>query len=138
MNDDEKTLLLDIALAAILFAKRDFVKAAKTLPHYLSYGALDDIYMYAIAATLDTRIRYELDDLDDDYAEHMLHATATRLRRDDSLPPHRRAERLRFFPRQDLQTQNFTESGSACRPQTGACKIRQRIDARTVVGSEMD
>lgn len=139
LNDDEqKSLLLDIALAAILFAKKDFGNAAKTLPHYLSYGALDDIYLYAIAATLDTRIRYELDDLDDDYSEHMLHATTTRLRRDDSLPPHRRAERLRFFPlAKDLfKLKILRNQDRRADFKPVLVKIRQRIDAETVVDWE--
>jgi hypothetical protein len=99
LNDDtQRALLLDISKAAIHFSRSDFKQAADTLPHYLTYGALDDIYLYAIAATLDTRIRFELNDLDDEYGERMVHATTTRLRREDSLPPHRRTERLRFFP----------------------------------------
>ena len=139
LNDDEqKSLLLEIACAAILFAKKDFKGAAKKMPHYLTYGALDDIYLYAIAATLDTRIRYELDDLDDDYAEHMLHATATRLRRDDSLPPHRRTERLRFFPLAKdlfkLKIQRSHDRRADLKP--GLAKIRQRLDAETVVDWE--
>lgn len=139
LNDDEqKSLLLDIARAAILFAKKDFAAAVKALPHYLTYGALDDIYLYAIAATLDTRIRYELDDLDGDYAEHMLHATATRLRREDSLPSHRRAERLRFFPlAKDLFKLKLLRSQDRradLGPMLG--KIRQRLDNETVVDWE--
>ncbi|MBC7774665.1 MAG: hypothetical protein H7246_04440 [Phycisphaerae bacterium] len=139
LNDEEqKSLLLNIARAAILFAKKDFAAAAKTLPHYLTYGALDDIYLYAIAATLDTRIRYELDDLDDDYAEHMLHATATRLRRDDSLPSHRRAERLRFFPLAKdlfkLKVLKSQDRRADLKP--GLTKIRQRLDNEIVVDWE--
>jgi len=139
LNDDvQKSLLLDIARSAILFAKKDFVAAAKTLPHYLTYGALDDIYLYAIAATLDTRIRYELDDLDDDYGEHMLHATATRIRRDDSLPAHRRAERLRFFPlAKDLfKLKLLRNQNRRADLKPGLSKIRQKLDSETVVDWE--
>jgi hypothetical protein len=139
LNDaEQKALLLDIMQAAILFAKKDFTAAARTLPHYLTYGALDDIYLYAIAATLDTRIRYELDDLDEDYAEHMLHATATRLRRDDSLPIHRRAERLRFFPlAKDLFKMKLLRSQDRRADlKPGLSKIRQKLDAETVVDWE--
>jgi hypothetical protein len=99
---------------------------------------LDDIYLYAIAATLDTRIRYELDDLDEDYAEHMLHATATRLRRDDSLPIHRRAERLRFFPlAKDLFKMKLLRSQDRRADlKPGLSKIRQKLDSETVVDWE--
>jgi len=139
LNDaEQKSLLLDIARAAILFAKKDFPAAAKAMPHYLTYGALDDIYLYAIAATLDTRIRYELDDLDDDYAEHMLHATATRLRREDALPLHRRAERLRFFPlAKDLfKLKVLRNQDRRADLKPGLAKIRQKLDSETVVDWE--
>jgi hypothetical protein len=139
LNDEEqKSLLLDISKAAICFSKKDFAAAAKVLPHYLTYGALDDIYLYAIAATLDTRIRYELDDLDDDYAERMLHATATRLRRDDTLPPHRKTERLRFFPlAKDLFKLKLLRSQDRRADlKPGLAKIRQRLDNETVVDWE--
>ncbi len=137
-DEAQKLLLLDIARSALFFGNKDFKAAAKTLPHYLTYGALDDIYLYAIAATLDTRIRYELDDLDDDYSEHMLHATATRLRRDDSLPAHRRAERLRFFPLAKelfkLKLLQAQDRRADLKPALG--KIRQRLDNETVVDWE--
>ncbi|MDO8365276.1 MAG: hypothetical protein Q7T20_00675 [Saprospiraceae bacterium] len=137
-DEEQKSLLLDIARAAIFFGKKDFTAASKALPHYLTYGALDDIYLYAIAATLDTRIRYEIDDLDDDYGEHMLHATATRLRRDDSLPAHRRAERLRFFPlAKDLFKLKILRSQDRRADlKPGLAKIRQRLDSETVVDWE--
>jgi hypothetical protein len=138
LADEPRALLLDILQASIRFAQRDFAAAAKTLPHYLAYGALADIYLYAIAATLDVRIRYELDTLDEDYAERMMHATTTRLRRDDTLPPKRLSERLRFFPlAKDLsklrlqRQQNRRADLSA-----GLAKIRQRIDSETVVDWE--
>ena len=41
---DNLHLTLDIDLEAA---------AAKAMPHYLMYGATDDIYLYAIAATLE-------------------------------------------------------------------------------------
>lgn len=137
-EETQKSLLLDISQAAILFARKDFAGAAKTLPHYLTYGALDDIYLYAIAATLDTRIRFELEDLDDDYAERMLHATSTRIRRDDSLPPHRRTERLRFFPlAKDLfKLKILRNQDRRADLNPGLTKIRHRLDAETVVDWE--
>lgn len=137
-DEEQKKLLLDISMAAILFEKGQFQQAADTLPHYLTYGALDDIYLYAIAATLDTRIRFELEDLDDDYAERMLHATATRIRREDSLPPRRRADRLRFFPlAKDLFKLKLLRSQNRRADlKPGLAKIRQRLDSETVVGWE--
>lgn len=139
LNDEQqRALLLDISRAAIFFARNDLDAAAKTLPHYLTYGALDDIYLYAIAATLDTRIRFERDDLDEDYAERMLHATTTRIRRDDTLPPHRRTERLRFFPLAKdlfkLKLMRSQDRRADLRP--GLAKIRQRLDQETVVDWE--
>ncbi len=139
LNDEtQQSLLLDIARAAIMFGKKDFRNAAKILPHYLTYGALDDIYLYAIAATLDTRIRYELDDLDDEYSERMLHATTTRLRRDDSLPPHRRTERLRFFSlaKELFKLKSLRSMDRRADLKPGMAKIRQRIDNETVVDWE--
>lgn len=135
---DQKALLFEISRAAICFSRKEFVAAAKTMPHYLTYGALDDIYLYAIAATLDTRIRYELDDLDDDYAERMLHATATRLRREDSLPAHRKTERLRFFPlAKDLFKLKILRSQDRRADLKPAlAKIKQRLDNETVVDWE--
>jgi len=138
LDEEQKKLLLDISKAAILFGKGKFKQAADTLPHYLTYGALDDIYLYAIAATLDTRIRFELEDLDDDYAERMLHATATRIRRDDSLPPHRRTERLRFFTlARDLFKQKILrQQNRRADLKPGLAKIRHRLDTETVVDWE--
>jgi hypothetical protein len=137
-DDTQRTLLLDIAKAAIHFAKKDFEACARTLPHYLTYGALEDIYLYAIAATLDTRLRYELDDLDGDYAERMMHATATRLRRDDSLPPHRRTERLRFFPlaKELFKLKVMRKQDRRADLQAPLAKLRQRLDSETVVDWE--
>ncbi|MFN0215338.1 MAG: hypothetical protein ACKVT2_13865 [Saprospiraceae bacterium] len=137
-DEEQKSLLLDIAHAAILFCKNEYADAAKKLPHYLTYGALDDIYIYAIAATLDTRIRYELNEMDDDYGDRMLHATTTRIRRDDTLPPHRRAERLRFFPlAKDLFKLKLLRSQDRRADlKPGLDKIRKRLDSETVVDWE--
>jgi hypothetical protein len=50
--------------------------------------------------TLDVRLRYEKDELDDEYAERMMHATSTRLRRDDSFALNTAApEPVAFFSR---------------------------------------
>ena len=137
-DPEQKSLLIDISGAAMAFAQKDFKAAVKILPHYLTYGALNDIYLYAIAATLDARIRYELDDLDDEYSERMLHATATRLRREDALPLHRRTERLRFFSlAKDLFKLKLLRSQDRradLKPMLA--KIRQRLDTETVVDWE--
>lgn len=139
LNDDaQRTLLLDIAQAALDFGKGEYVAAASTLPHYLTYGALDDIYLYAISSTLDTRIRYELDDLDDDYGERMLHATTTRLRREESLPAHRKTERLRFFSmaKELYKIKMLRKQDKKADLSAGLSKIRQRLDQEILVDWE--
>jgi hypothetical protein len=139
LNDEvQLDLLLAIAQAAICFGKGEFQKAAEILPHYLTYGALDDIYLYAIAATLDARIRYDLGDLDDDYADRMLHATTTRLRREDSLPAHRKTERLRFFPlaKELYKLKNLRKQDKKADLKAPLAKIRQRLNLETVVDWE--
>lgn len=137
-DTEQVAILLDICRAAILFAQKAYKKAAETLPHYLTYGALDDIYLYAIAATLDTRIQYELDNLDDEYAERMLHATSTRIRREDSLPPHRRTERLRFFPlaKELFKLKLLKRQDRKANLQPALFKMRQKLDAEVVVDWE--
>lgn len=132
---EQLSLLLDISKASICFAKKSFNAAAGMLPHYLTYGALDDIYTYAIAATLDTRIRYELNDLDNDYTERMLHATLTRLRRDDSLPSQRKAERLRFFSlaKELFKLRVLRNQDRRADLTQKLAKIKQNIDHKPVV-----
>lgn len=138
LNEANTALLLDIAAAALLFGKKQFDLAAKTLPHYLSYGAAEDIYLYAIAATLDVRIHFELDDLDDDYGHAMMHATTTRLRRDETLPPHRREERLRFFSiaKELYKLKEQRQLDRKADLTSGLKKVRARLDTETVVDWE--
>ncbi len=132
----QQEMVTDILETALLFYHAEYAKAAKKLPHYLHYGDLDDIYLYAITATLDARIRYEMDTLDNDYAENMLRTTSTHIRRDDTMPIHRRDERLRFFSLVTAldklrQQHNRKEKISA-----GLAKIRKRLDQETVVDWE--
>jgi hypothetical protein len=104
----------------------------------LNYGMCEDIYLYAIAATLDVRIHYELGDLEDDYGAAMMHATTTHIRREDSLPTHRREERLQFFSiakelykvREQLQINKKYNASAALK------RIRGRLDQETVVDWE--
>ena len=138
LTEDQAELLIDIAKAAVLFAKGEFKQAAETLPHYLSYGGSEDIYLYAMAATLDIRIHYELDDLNDDYGHAMMHATSTRIRRDSLLPQNRKDERLRFFSiakelykiKEQLQLNRKANISAAL------AKVRDRLDKEVVVDWE--
>lgn len=138
LDSTQTGLLLDIARAATLFGKKNYPEAAETLPHYLTYGGADDIYLYAIAATLDVRIHFELNDLNDDYGHAMMHATSTRIRRDNSLPPHRREERLRFFSLAKelckLKEQLLLDRKADIKP--GLKKVRERLDNEIVVDWE--
>ncbi len=93
----EPRLIREIIAALCAFESNDFARAETLLPHYFNYSALDDIFHYAIAATLDVRIRYELNKLDEDEALNMLKATRTFIEREKKLPAHRKAERLLFF-----------------------------------------
>ncbi len=93
----EPGLVREIIAALLAFESNDFARAEALLPHYFNYSALDDILHYAIAATLDVRIRYELNKLDEDEALNMLKATRTFIEREKKLPLHRKTERLLFF-----------------------------------------
>jgi hypothetical protein len=138
LDAEQTELLLEIAESAVLFGKKAFEPAENTLPHYLNYGAADDIYLYAIAATLDVRIHYELGDLDEDYGQAMMHACSTRIRRDNSLPQHRKDERLRFFSLAKelykLKEQQQFEHKANIKP--GLKKVRERLDTEIVVDWE--
>lgn len=137
-DEMQRKLLLDIASAAALFSRKNYSRAAQTLPHYLTYGALDDIYLYAVAATLDVRLCYEKDELDDEYAERMMHATSTRLRRDDTLPEHRRAERLRFFAlaKELFKLKGLRKQNRKANISAALAKFRAKLDEATVVDWE--
>lgn len=136
IGTQQQELVTDILQAALLFYHAEYAKAAKTLPHYLNYGDLDDIYLYAITATLDARIRYEMDSLDDDYAENMLRTTSTHIRRDDAMPVHRRDERLRFFSLVTALDKLRQQQNRKEKINTGLAKIRKRLDQETVVDWE--
>lgn len=136
IGTQQQEIVVDILQASLYFYQKQYDKAADTLPHYLHYGELDDIYLYAISATLDARIRYEMDTLDDDYSENMLRATATHIRRDEAMPANRREQRVRFFSivsgldklRQQHQRREKIGPGLA--------KIRKRLDAEILVDWE--
>jgi len=87
----------DIHRAVLRFAEGRLKDARKYLPHYFAYGDLDDMYLFAIAATTDVKLHYEADTLDDDEGHNMFRATQTRLDRAKSLPAERREERLNFY-----------------------------------------
>lgn len=138
LDDTQTELLLEIARTAVVFATADFKKAAAMMPHYLHYGAAEDIYLYAIAATLDTRIHFELGDLEDDYGHAMMHAATTRIRRGDALPPHRREERLRFFSmaKELYKVRETLEINRKAAVQAPLRRVRARLDSETVVDWE--
>jgi hypothetical protein len=87
----------DIHRAVLRFAEGRLKDARKHLPHYFAYGDLDDMYLFAIAATTDVKLHYEADTLEDDEGHNMFRATQTRLDRAKSLPAARREERLNFY-----------------------------------------
>lgn len=80
-----------------LFADKQYAAAARSMPHYYAYGELEDMLLYAQAATLNVKICYETGELLDEGPFNMYRATAKRIERDKGLPPTVRAERLRFF-----------------------------------------
>jgi hypothetical protein len=97
LSTKEPAMVRDIMHALVAFETKDYKTAQATLPHYFNYSALDDIFQYAIAATLDVRIRYELQTLDENESQSMLKATRTYIEREKTLHPNRKAERLLFF-----------------------------------------
>lgn len=132
----QQEMVASILQAALHFYRKEYKKAAETLPHYLHYGDLDDIYLYAISATLDARIRYELDTLDDDYSENMIRTTSTHIRRDDAMPVNRREERVRFFSMVTAIDKVRQQHHLKEKTSTGLAKIRRRLDQETVVDWE--
>ena len=136
MGTQQQELVIDILQAALHFYLKEYEKAAKKLPHYLHYGELDDIYLYAITATLDARIRYEMNTLDDDYSESMLRATATHIRRDEAMPAHRREQRVRFFSFATALDKLRQQMDRREKIGPGLTKIRKRLDQEIVVDWE--
>lgn len=132
----QQEIISQIFESALFFYKKEYQKSAKALPHYLNYGELDDIYLYAITATLDARIRYEMDDLDNDYSENMLRATSTHIRRDEAMPAHRRDQRVRFFSMVSALDKLRQQHNRKEKIGTGLAKIRNRLDQETVVDWE--
>lgn len=95
---DNPALLADVYWAILRFTEGRFKDATRYLPHYIEYGETEDIYLYAIAAATDVKIRYELDTLeDDDYGHNMFRATQVRIERAKNLPDQRKEERLNFY-----------------------------------------
>lgn len=93
----EAGLVADTGLAMLRFAQKRYAEAAKILPHYFAYGATEDANLYLLAATLDLRIRYELDALLDDESVNMKRATHKRIRENKTLRPERRDGVLGFY-----------------------------------------
>lgn len=138
LDATQTALLTDITRAAVDAYRGHFREAASKLPHYLNYGMCEDIYLYAIAATLDVRIHYELGDLEDDYGAAMMHATTTHIRREDSLPKHRREERLQFFSiaKELYKLKEQLQMNKKANISAPLKRIRARLDTETVVDWE--
>ena len=93
----EPDIVADVGLALLRFAQKRYGEAGKILPHYFTYGATDDINLYLVAATLDVRIRYELDTLLDEESVNMRRATQKRIRENKTMRPERKAGVLAFY-----------------------------------------
>ncbi len=94
---DEPEIVTDVGRALLRFAQKKCAEAGKTLPHYFTYGATDDVNLYLVAATLDVRIRYELDTLLDEEGVNMRRATQKRIRENKTMRPERKAGVLAFY-----------------------------------------
>ncbi len=90
-------IVADIGRAMLHFARRNYKAAEQQLPHYFNYGASEDPVLYALAATLDLRIRYECNSLLDPEGINMKRATHKRIKENKSLPPQRREGILAFY-----------------------------------------
>ncbi|MCK6693078.1 MAG: hypothetical protein L6Q97_13385 [Thermoanaerobaculia bacterium] len=93
----EPEIVADVGQALLRFAQKRYAEAGKILPHYFTYGATDDINLYLVAATLDVRIRYELDTLLDEDSVNMRRATQKRIRENKTMRPERKAGVLAFY-----------------------------------------
>lgn len=93
----EPEMVADVGLALLRFAQKRYKEAGKILPHYFIYGATDDMNLYLVAATLDVRIRYELDILLDEESVNMRRATQKRIRENKTMRPERKAGVLAFY-----------------------------------------
>jgi len=111
-----------ICKATILLSQEKAHESADVLGHYFGYSDIEDIYLYCMAATLDVRIRYDLNDLDSEESERLIHTASTRIRRDNLLPENRKKERLRFF----------TLAKSLYRT-----KVRRDLDKRTNISKDL-
>ncbi|MCC6413139.1 MAG: hypothetical protein IT270_15855 [Saprospiraceae bacterium] len=96
-GEQQVNWIVSVCRSSILLQENRPKDAADNLNHYFNYGEITDIYLYCVAATLDVRIRYALNDLDSDESERLIHTASTRIRRDSLLPENRKKERLRFF-----------------------------------------
>lgn len=90
-------IVADVEYALLRFNQKRFAEAAKILPHYFNYGATDDINLYLIAATLDIRIRYELNILLDEESVNMKRATHKRIKENKTIRPERKAGVLDYY-----------------------------------------
>jgi len=68
----------------------------------------------------------------------MIHATTTRIRREESLPKHRREERLQFFSiaKELYKIQEQLQMNKKANVSAALKRIRMRLDQETVVDWE--
>jgi hypothetical protein len=68
----------------------------------------------------------------------MMHATSTRIRRDDSIPQHRKEERLRFFSiaKELYKLKEQRKYSPKADLQPSLKKLRERLDREIVVDWE--
>lgn len=96
--DAKAELIYPILITHLLFEQKRHAEAARTLPHYITYGELKDMDFYTIAAKLDIKIRYEMNCLLEEEHFNMFRATQAQVKRDRSMAPARREQRILFFP----------------------------------------
>ncbi len=91
-------IIAEIFWALLRFAQKQYKDASKYLPHYIAYGDLDDIHLYAIASTADVKLRFELNTLNDyDYGTSMFKATRQHIERQKMYDKARKERCVNFY-----------------------------------------
>lgn len=136
----DPNMVADIGFAMLRFAQKRFNDAASQLPHYISYGALDDVNLYLLAATLDMRVRYESGILFDEESVNMKRATHKRIKENKTLRPQRKDGVLPFYEYTvnlfRLQEKIQLRSHNCGILRTELEKIRKAMAERPAVDSE--
>lgn len=91
-------LVAEILWALLRFEQKRYAEAVKIFPHYLKYGELEDFNFFAITATADVKLHYQLGDLnDDDYGFPMYRATRLRIERAKNMNAARKERCVNFY-----------------------------------------